>query len=540
MRERASLVFLTLAFIIISIYLTMRIALLFLAHYLWYEKILAFALFFSEAFVMMHTIGYYIDIYGVTKARIKTNSSKPALKEHPSKYPPIAIVVAAYKEPLNILQDTLVCFYNLSYPNKHLYLLDDTRYDLEWDTAENRAKYKRSLEQMCQWQEVNLFRAKWHGAKAGKINDFIQFLAGEHKEGFEFTCYDKKQKREPAKYIIIFDADMNPLPDFIEDLAEIMENNPKIAFIQTPQYYSNFENNRVARAAGVQQAIFYEYICEGKSVNESMFCCGTNVMIRLEALRGVGGFDETSVTEDFATSLKFHLHGWQSLYINKVSAFGMGPEDLIAYFKQQFRWARGTVGMLWPFLGQMWNNFSKFPPLRWWEYFLSCTYYIAGWAFFVMATLPMIYIFFNIPSYSVHPELYFITFAPYITITLFILFWSLRERKYGFVNIICALLIASVSFSVYMKASASALLGLRSSFGITPKGSSNIAPLHAFLPQMTLSLLNLGALAWGILRMYYEREPFFALLLNSFWCFYNFMALSSFLYFNHSEESKKC
>lgn len=184
-------------------------------------------------------------------------------------------------------------------------------------------------------------------------------LNGATFESLSYFPFQPVQPTEREKYLVIFDADMNPFPDFVEPLCEYLEKNPKVAFVQTPQYYSNFESNRVAKAAGLQQAIFYEYICEGKGLKDAMFCCGSNVMIRIEALLSVGGFNEVSVTEDFATSLLLHLNGWKSIYFNRVSAFGKGPEDLGSFFKQQFRWARGTLEIARELPGIMWKNYRK-------------------------------------------------------------------------------------------------------------------------------------------------------------------------------------
>jgi len=334
----------------------------------------------------------------------------------------------------------------------------------------------------------------------------------------------------------VFDADMNPFPDFVEPLVAFMEQNPELAFIQTPQYYSNFEFNRVARASGLQQAVFYEYICEGKSLGDAMFCCGTNVIFRRGALNDVGGFDETSVTEDFATSLKFHLKGWGSAYLNKVAAFGMGPEDLGAYFKQQFRWALGTVGLFRTILGQFLRNPFRLRATKWWEYFLSGTHYFAGWVLFIMMLCPALYLLTDTPSYFARPELYFLFFFPYIVLTFTLFVTSMRQRKYTFIDLAVGVVLQAVCFPVYMRASLLAMLGVRGTFGITPKGRSLALPLRALWPQIGLALFCLTAAVWGLCRLYYEWEPPLALLVNSAWCLYHFAILSSVLYFNHPLE----
>lgn len=474
-----------------------------------------------------------MNIYLVQRQTVIHAGDHP-LKETSS--PAIAIVVTSYKEPLDVLKDTLTCFYNITYPNKHLYFLDDTRYDLPWDTLENKEKYRAAIEELCKTYGVNLFRASWHGAKAGMINDFLQFISGNIRPEFEFHRNQKNMSDEREKYLIVFDADMNAVPDFAEELITVMQKNPKLAFVQTPQYYTNFETNRVARASGIQQAIFYEYICEGKSLKNAMFCCGTNVLFRVEALMDVGGMDEKSVTEDFSTSLKLHLKGWQSVYVNKVLAFGMGPEDLGGFFKQQFRWATGTVQVLRPLIFKFFTQTRKFSMGQWWEYFLASTHYLIGWAFFFMILSPIAYLVFNVPSYFATPSLYLFTYLPYLIISSFMFFWTIMERRYSFRDLIPALVLNIVSFPVFMEASFYGLINRKTNFVITPKGGANTLSFKSLKLQIGVSLICIFAIVWGCMRLYYERDAFYAILANLFWCTFNFLTLSYFLYFNDSQE----
>lgn len=525
-------------------YLFIRTILFIISDYFWYEKLIAFFLLAAEMFIMIHGSGYFLEVLSVARKQkrlTELNTGEKGLEEPIpplTDYPPVAIIVSSYKEPLEVVENTITCFYNLTYPNKHLYFLDDTRYDLPNDDPEKMELYKKQIDELCQRIGVNLFRRRWHGAKAGMINDFLDFVSVKQREGFEFYNYANDDRAEKEKYIIVFDADMNPFPDFVEPLIAIMEAHPKLAFIQTPQYYTNFETNRVSRAAGLQQAIFYEYICEGKSMKDAMFCCGTNVIFRREALMDVGGFDESSVTEDFATSLKFHFNGWSSAYLNKVAAFGMGPEDLGGYFKQQFRWALGTVGLFRQIVKYFFLHPLKLSFAKWWEYFLSSTHYFVGLVFLITATCPMIYIFFNVPTYFAKPEIYIIFFLPYIVATFVTFYWTLGKRNYYARDLVLGQLLIAVTFPVYIKASILAVLGVKGTFGITPKGGGTALPLTALWPQLALLILNFAAIIWGINRFIYERDPVAAILVNTFWCLYHFVLLSSIFYFNNPEENK--
>ncbi len=517
-------------------YLTARTFLFIISDYLWYEKTLALFLLLAEIFILIHGIGYFLEIVHVTSGK-----KSPVVPEEPlpplTSFPPVAIIVSSFKEPLDVLEDTLISFYNLTYPNKYIYFLDDTRYDLSGDDLLKMQAYKEKINKLCQRIGVNLFRRKWRGAKAGMINDFLDFLEGKQKKGFEFQNYAKDEPHEKEKYIIVFDADQNPFPNFAEPLVAIMENNPRLAFIQTPQYYSNFETNRIARASGLQQAVFYEYICEGKSTQDAMFCCGTNVIFRREALMDVGGFDETSVTEDFATSLKFHLNNWRSAYLNRTMALGMGPEDLGGYFKQQFRWALGTIGLLRQIIAHFLKHPAKLTSAKWWEYFLSSTHYFIGPVFFILVLCPILYLFMNVPSYFAKPEIYVLFFLPYIVITLSTFFWTLKERNYTIRDLFTGQLLMAVTFPVYIKASILALLGIRGSFVITPKTGSAALPLKDLWVQLLLLIVSFAAIIWGLNRLYYEQNPIGALIVNMLWCLYHFIILSSVLYFNIPDEN---
>ena len=525
------LLLLGITLVAVFAYLLVRTALFLISDYLWFEKALALALLMSETFILLHGIGYFYNLLNLLLQK-RTIQKQTRREQGLQQFPPVAVVVASYHEPLNVIENTLTCFYNLAYPNKHLYLLDDTRYDLPGQNAEEMARYRADVDALCRYLHINVFRRRWHGAKAGMINDFLDFLSGRPQEGSELLRFGHLPEHERERYLIVFDADMNPLPGFVDPLVAMMEERPDLAFIQTPQYYSNFETNRVAHAAGLQQAVFYEYICEGKSLKDAMFCCGTNVIFRVEALLDVGKFDETSITEDFATSLRFHQKGWSSAYRNFVGAFGMGPEDLGAYFKQQFRWAMGTVGLFRTIFLTFLQSPRSMSIAKWWEYTLSGTHYFVGWALFVMFVCPMLYLFLEVPSYFARPGFYFFFFTPYIILSMTAFFWTLLRRNYRLIDALRGQCLLTNSFPVYMRASLLALLGKRGTFQVTPKSGSASLPLSHLWPQLLTAVLSFCAVIWGLNRLYFEQREIAAIVANSFWCAYHAGILFLILYFN--------
>ncbi|HPM40904.1 MAG TPA: glycosyltransferase [bacterium] len=470
------------------------------------DRLFSFGLLLAELFILLHATGYAVALLRATRANDIGEIPVPPLPYPP---PGVAILVAARHEPREVLEETFRNLTNIRYPSKTIYFLDDS----------SDEKYLREAEEICLKFNLKLFRRQErHGAKAGIVNDCLKGLTD--------------------KYVAVFDADQNALPGFLDPLIPILEANPKLAFIQTPQFYSNIDSSHVARGATFQQAVFYEYICEAKGTNESMFCCGTNVVFRREALLSVGGMDESVVTEDFATSVKLHMAGWKSLYYNHVGTFGMGPETLAAYFKQQSRWARGTVGVMRKVLSSLARHPLSLRLSQWWEYMLSSTYYFVGIAFVLLMICPVAYLFFDVPSFLIHTDIYISVFVPYFSLSLGVFFVTLRARRYRARDLFTGQMLTYVAFPVLAVATAMGLLGAQGTFGITDKGRGRAMPWTSLWPQFLFMFLNFAALVWGINRYWYERDA--SILINCVWALYHFAIMCSVFYFNEelSEEAR--
>lgn len=467
--------------------------------YSFVENFFSITLLLGEMFILLHAVGYAINLIRSTKHwDIKATED---LYRLPDELPEVAVLVAARHEPKEVLNETFRSISNLRYPAKNVYFLDDSSDD----------SYKKEAEALAALYGLKLFRREVrHGAKAGIVNDCLRSL----KE----------------KYVVIFDADQNPMPGFLIPLISMMERDPKLAFIQTPQFYSNVNSCRVARAATYQQSVFYEYICEAKGSSKAMFCCGTNVIFRREALMSVGGLDESVVTEDFATSVKLHMAGWESMYYNHVSAFGMGPETLGSYFMQQSRWAKGTIGVFKKIVGKFFTRPFSMSPARWWEYFLSGTYYFVGIALIFLMICPIAYLLFNVPSFFIHKDVYISVFLPYFTLSLGVFITTLHARHYSVKGLLMAQVLTYITFPVLVVAAFQALFGIQGTFGITQKGKGKALPYYTLWPQILFMMLNFIAFVWGLNRFYYERD--FSLIVNCFWVFYHFLAMAGIFYFN--------
>lgn len=479
-------------------YLVLRTVFTAYAKYTPIEKVMAFVLLFSEMYVMIHSLAYFIGIFVIHKA----GETEPA-KAEMTDYPLVDILIPSRHEPKDVLESTVITCHNLSYPAKTIHILDDS----------SEQSYRDEAEEIAKKYDCKLFRRQTrHGAKAGVVNDCLK------------TC--------TGKYIAIFDVDQNPISGFLFTIVPILEADEKLALVQTPQYYSNLNTSKIARGANMQQAIFYENICEAKSLNGAMMCCGTNVVIRRSALDDVGGFDESTVTEDFATTLELHVKGYKTLYYNHVGTFGQGPQDVGAYLSQQNRWSLGGAAVFKKVIREMFSRPSAMRFIQWWEYIISCTYYLSSWAFLMLLLCPIIYLFFGVPSFFMNPVIYGLAFMPYIVLSASMFYASMSGRNYRMVDLLKGQAMFFIALPVYLKSSVLGLCGIKGSFKITSKSGSGRISYLKLWPQITLWLISLAAIVWGINLFVYTHSV--AAIINTVWIIYFFAFSTSMFYFNEA------
>lgn len=451
-------------------------------------------------FILLHGLGYANSMikasWGYNEVRRRAFS--------PQGLPKVACVIATFNEPSEVLEETVAALSNVDYPNKEVVVLDDsTKEESRLAAREIAARYGATIRQ----------RTNRRGYKAGAINDYLPTT--------------------DAQYIAVFDADALPAHNFLRDLVPIIDENPRLAFVQTPQYYANTEVSNVALAAHRQQAVFYEYICEGKSTSRAAFCCGTNVIFRRDALLDVGGFDETSVTEDFTTSLNLHRKGYDSAYYNQVYVYSLGPETLGAYFTQQSRWSFGSVGAHRRVLKNLLTSPGSLRIGQWWEYYLSSSYYWIGWVNFIFMILPMLYIFFGVKPLHADVFTYLMIFLPYMLFSLNMFYMGMEQRGYRVTDMLLGQQINFLCFPIHMSSAIAGILGLKRPFGVTPKGVSGRMSWLSLWPQLLMLVLSAIAFIWGMYRYLVgsDRETS-AIVINSMWCLYHVVLLSGLFRLN--------
>ena len=110
-------------------------------------------------------------------------------------------------------------------------------------------------------------------AKAGNLNNALMVTSGE--------------------FLLILDADQIPEPDILDKTLGYF-NDDKVALVQTPQYFINVPADD---PLGSQAPLFYGPIQQGKDGWNAAFFCGSNAILRREALMQLGLVGYVKATE---------------------------------------------------------------------------------------------------------------------------------------------------------------------------------------------------------------------------------------------------
>lgn len=454
----------------------------------WYHTLFVLLFFFAEMFFFVLALGYFSNVYRAWYYYERSFVLYKKLAHKPS----VTVLIPARNEPISVLRKTLFACKQMQYKNKKIVLLDDS----------TSSKHKKHVEALAEEIGVHYFARPEPGraAKAGNINDYLP------------NC--------TSKYVAVFDADYRPSHDFLRLVVQQLEDDDSIGYVQTPQYYGNTNESAVARMAQMVQSTFYEYICEAKSSVDGMFIAGTNFVIRRKALTSIGGFVENSITEDFATTFPVLEAGYKGKFFNYAAAFGDGPITVVEYFKQQYRWARGTIGVFQ-------NNFKrlvvsrKLSVMQKVELALSGVYYFIGIAWLILLIMPILYILFRVPIYFADPLFYLFAYFPYFIFSTMNYLYTLSDRRYSAFDLLSAQALTMMTIPTFVQATLDSLINRKATFQVVNKEVKNLTlrerlPLRNLWVQYIFLILNFTAVTYGVLLL--SQSGFdLALTINIFW-----------------------
>ena len=416
------------------------------------------ALLATELFHLVQIVGYCWTVWGRDTARLFDPHSSA----------PVDVFITVCGEPVEIVRETARAAKAMDYPVPfRVFLLNDGLVAGKEDW--------RDIEELADELGVTcITRVTPGGAKAGNINHALT--------------------KTDSPFFVVFDADHVPHADFLTEVMGYFAAED-MGFVQTPQFYANQGHNRITRVAWDQQTLFFGPIMAGKSRLDSAFMCGTNMAVRRSAIADAGGMCEFNIAEDFLTSLFMHERGWKSVYVPKVLAEGLAPDDFLNYYKQQFRWTRGSLEVIFKYNPLLRQGLSTGQKL---QYLLSASYYLSGSVILLDALLPIVFLLTGETPIVTSTMTLALVFVPYMWINLYVL-----QRTSNFTYSYQAIAFSLSAWWLQITAMAAVLANRKTSFAVTSKSASDGARpnfLRLVVPQLVYAAVAALALAVGAAR----------------------------------------
>ncbi|TFD61776.1 glycosyltransferase [Cryobacterium suzukii] len=167
----------------------------------------------------------------------------------------VDVFITTYNEPVELVKRTAQAARRIRYPHATWILDDGNRPEMREAAQLLEVGY---ITRGPDWQNRPLH------AKAGNLNNALMSTEGE--------------------FLLILDADQVPLPHILDHTLGYF-NDPKVALVQTPQV---FDNVSAGDPLGSQAPLFYGPIQQGKDGWNAAFFCGSNALVRREALMQLG------------------------------------------------------------------------------------------------------------------------------------------------------------------------------------------------------------------------------------------------------------
>ena len=427
----------------------------------WTQTLNPDAMFFSIVLVSAETWGWIGSaLFLFHTWRISDREPTPAPRGRT-----VDVFITTYDEPLEVLRRTAMGARAIQYPHR-TYVLDDGKRDEVMEMAKELGiGYIR--------------RAGNANAKAGNLNFALSVTSGD--------------------FILQLDTDHVPLPHIVDRILGYF-NDPKVAFIQTPQDFYNTDSfthvfNEEARTLWEENRIFYSLLQPGKDRVNASFFCGSCGMLRRSALEDIGGFSTQTIIEDMETSLKMHTRGWKSVYHAEPLAFGLSPGSAAAFHVQRLRWAEGSMQML-----RKMNplTLQGLTPGQRAAYFAANVYPIDGLQKAIFYIAPVIFLLTGMVPLIADTEALLWRLIPYlvITVTAFELLargtgWLFIQERYNMAK-----------FFTYILSLRAYFTNKKLKFNVTPKGVTDV-PAKTYMPQLVLMVASIVALIFAPFAYYY-------------------------------------
>ncbi|XP_018678071.2 glucomannan 4-beta-mannosyltransferase 9 isoform X1 [Musa acuminata AAA Group] len=252
-------------------------------------------------------------------------------------YPMVLVQIPMYNEK-EVYQLSVGAACGLSWPADRIIIqvLDDSTDPVTKDLVE---------------MECNRWASKGVHIKYERRDNRSGYKAGALRDGM------KRGYVEHCDYVVIFDADFQPEPDFLWRTVPFLIHNPDLALVQARWKFVNSDECLMTRIQ--EMSLDYHFAVEqevGSFTHAFFGFNGTAGVWRISALNEAGGWKDRTTVEDMDLAVRASLKGWKFVFLGDLKVKNELPSTLKAYRYQQHRWSCGPANLLRKMLMEIASN----------------------------------------------------------------------------------------------------------------------------------------------------------------------------------------
>lgn len=241
--------------------------------------------------------------------------------------PFVTIMVPAHNEAA-VIEQTVENIMQLDYPNFEVIIIDDRSED-------NTAEVMKALEYKHAIVKAFIRPKDAFPGKSAVLNDAMEFSHGDA--------------------VLVFDADARVDSDFLTKLVPHLEPED-VGAVQARKVVSNRNANFLTRCQDNEMSMDTHFQIGRDAVKGAVELRGNGELIKVTALKDIGGWNNYTITDDLDMSTRLHIKGWDVRFCPEAIV----REEAIMYWKplyrQRRRWFEGSVRRYLEHFGDVLNS----------------------------------------------------------------------------------------------------------------------------------------------------------------------------------------
>jgi exo-beta-1,3-glucanase (GH17 family)/cellulose synthase/poly-beta-1,6-N-acetylglucosamine synthase-like glycosyltransferase len=232
--------------------------------------------------------------------------------------PKVSIHIPAYREPPEMLKQTLDAVARLEYPNFECVIVINNTPEPE---------FSQPIEEHCRL-----------------LGERFKFINAQKVEGYKAGALRLalSQTAPDAEIIGVIDADYAVTPDWLKDLVPAFAD-ARVGLVQAPQDHRDGHQTLMHHAMNGEYAGFFDIGMVERNEMNAIVVHGTMMLVRRSALEAAGNWPSETICEDTDLGLSILEQGWLTHYTNRRYGYGLLPDSYEAFKKQRHRWAYGGL-----------------------------------------------------------------------------------------------------------------------------------------------------------------------------------------------------